>query len=79
MCDFVIETEHDEGVKASYSGVEQFVARYHEHGFTTRRPGSGRPTKVTHTIKCIVDRQMEADDKTTVVQLQSLLAQKASP
>ena len=45
-------------------------------GRISRKPGSGRPSKVTDEIKKIVDDQMEKDDETSTVQLHSLLLNK---
>ena len=48
------------------SGVLKFLRKYHTTGSLRRRPGSGRPTKVTPDILRIVEEQME-DDETTAV------------
>ena len=40
---------------------------------TVRRPGSGRPTKITPEVLQIVEDQMQSDGETNAVQLQSLL------
>ena len=63
-----------EGISVSRVGVHKLVAKYQETGTVARRPGSGRPAKVTETIKTIVEEQMRKDDETTASQLQKVLA-----
>ena len=41
--------------------------------------GSGRPTKITHDVLCIVEAQMRKDDETTAVQLQKILLDEGHP
>ncbi len=57
-------------------GVAKFLKKYEETGTITRKPGSGRPSKVTEEIKSIVVEQMKEDDETTAYQLHSLLISK---
>lgn len=45
-------------------------------GTISRRPGSGRPSKITDKIKKVVEEQMRADDETTAHQLHALLNSK---
>ena len=66
----------EEGMQASRKGIGKFLAKYLETGTIRRRPGSGRPTKITAEIKAIVEEQMRADDETTAVQLHALLKSK---
>ena len=47
------------------------------HSF--RLPGSGRPSKITHEVKQIVEDAMRADDETTAVQLHKILAHEGHP
>ena len=44
-----------------------------ETGSIGRRPGSGRPSKITEEIKQIVEEQMRKDDETSAFQLHTLL------
>ena len=53
------------------------VLQCFEETGTTRR-GSGRPLKVTPTIKTIVEEQMWEDDETTAVPLGHLLQNKGT-
>ena len=65
----------EEGINVSRVGVWKFIKRYKLHGSIQRKPGSGRPSKITADMLRIVDRKMEEDDETTAVQLQKLLAE----
>ena len=64
----------EEGLKASRQGLAKFFKRYDATGTTTRRPGSGRPSKLTSEVLKIVEEQMQQDDETTAVQLHAILA-----
>ena len=68
--------EANEGLKLSRFGVAKFLKHYKETGAITRKPDSGRPSKVTREIKLLVDEQMKQDDETTAYQLHSLLVSK---
>ena len=54
-------------------GICKFIRRYKETGSIGRRPGSGRPSKITEEIKQIVEEQMRKDDETSAFQLHALL------
>ena len=62
-----------EGMTTSRSGICKFIRRYKETGSIGRRPGSGRPSKITEEIKQIVEEQMRKDDETSAFQLHALL------
>ena len=62
-----------EGIRVSRVGVHNLLMKLQDAGTVTRRSGSGRPAKVTETIKTIVEDQMRLDDETTASQLQKLL------
>lgn len=66
----------EEQLKASRVGVAKFIKHYQDTSTITRRPGSGRPSKVTEEIKRIVEEQMQKDDETTAYQLHQLLVSK---
>ena len=66
----------EEGLIASQEGIHKFIERFKESGCLLRRPGSGRPSKITAEIKAIVDQQMQADDETTAHQLHAILKGK---
>ena len=52
------------------------IKHYEQTGAISRKPGSGRPSKVTREIKLIVKEKMNKDDETTAYQLHSLLVSK---
>ena len=62
-----------EGLTASRRGIGKFIAKYLETGSIGRRPGSGRPSKITAEVKAIVEEQMNVDDETSAYQLHRLL------
>ena len=66
----------EEGKQCSRVGVYKFIKRYKQSGSILRRPGSGRPSRITAEVKAIVDQRMAEDDETTAVQLHSLLISK---
>ena len=63
----------NEGLVATRQGIKKFLDRYEETGTLKRRPGSGRPSRITQAVRAIVEEQMRSDDKTTAVQLAALL------
>ncbi len=66
-----------ERLTASRRGVANFLLKYRETGCIGRRPGSGRPSKVTREVKRVVEEQIRTDDKTTTAhQLHVLLKSK---
>ena len=65
----------EDGLIASRVGIYKFLRKFNETGGIARRPGSGRPTKITDEVKFLVERQMREDDETTAVQLHMLLVQ----
>ncbi len=72
----VLEILKQEGMSASRSGIYKFIQHYLRTNTIARKPGSGRPSKITEEIKKIVDEQMELDDETTAHQLHALLTRK---
>ena len=67
-----------EGLTASRYGILKFLKKFKETGSIARRPGSGRPTKITPDMKALIDRQMDSDDETTATQIHALLVQNVS-
>lgn len=57
----------EEGLHASRTGIAYFLKKYEQTGSIARRPGSGRPSKITSEIKAMVEQQMREDDETTAV------------
>ncbi len=47
--------------------------RYQKLCTIARKPGSGRPSKITEQVRRIVDEQMRRDDETTATQIHDLL------
>ena len=64
----------EEQLKASRVGIAKFLKHYQETGTIARKPGLGRPSKITAEIKRIVNEQTVRDDETTAHQLHRLLA-----
>ena len=54
-------------------GIHKFLQKHREMNNIERRPGSGRPTKMTAAVKALVYWQMRGDNETTTVQLHALL------
>ena len=65
-----------EGLYCSRTGVAKFLKQYENSGSINRRPGSGRPSKITDEIKELVNEQMRRDDETTAHQLHRMLTQR---
>ena len=65
-----------EKLKASRVGIAKFLEKFRETGSIGRRPGSGRPSKVTAEIKTLVEERMRLDDETTAYQLHAFLVGK---
>ena len=63
----------EEKLKASRVGIAKFLRKFEETGSIGRRPGSGRPSKITAEIKALVEDQMRKDDETTAYQLHGFL------
>ena len=66
----------EEKLKASRVGIDKFLKHYREMGTIARKPGSGRPSKMTTEMKRIVEEQMRKDDETSAYQLHQLLVSK---
>ena len=63
----------DEGITYSRKSVLYLLRKLRESGSAIRKPGSGRPTKMTRRVKDLIETQMQKDDETTASQLDSLL------
>ena len=63
----------EEGLIANRMGIHKFLQKHRETNNIERRPGSGRPTKMTAPVKALVEQRMRDDDETTAVQLHALL------
>ena len=66
----------EENIRVSRISVYKFLRRYSETASIARKPGSGRPSKITQEIKQIVEAQMQEDDETSAMQLHALLKSK---
>ena len=60
-------------------GIHKFLQKHRETNNIERRPGSGRPTKITAPVKALAEQRMRDDDETTAVQLHALLLCHAIP
>ena len=65
-----------EDINVSRVGIHKLLVKYQETGTVARHTGSGRPAKVTETIKTIVKEQMRKDDETSASQLQKILSDR---
>ena len=63
----------EEGLIANRMGMHKFLQKHRETNNIERRPGSGRPMKMTAAVKTLVKRQMRDNDEKTAVQLHALL------
>ena len=50
---------------ASRRGIAKFLAKFIELGSVARKPGSGKPSKVTVKFWKIIEEAMRMDDETT--------------
>ena len=72
----------EEKSKKTFESVEFrftsfFVGIVKQHRASiARKPGSGRPSRITQEIKQIGEAQMQEDDKTSAMQLHALLKNK---
>ncbi len=60
-------------VELSRQSVNTFLSYYRRSKSILRKSGSGRKTKITSEVKCIVEAKMQSDDETTATQLQQVL------
>ena len=63
-------------IKVSIVGVWKFLKHYKETGSIARKPGSGRLSKVTSSVKELVEELMQNDDETTATQIHTFLLSK---
>ena len=49
------------------------IRKLSQGGSVARKPGSGRPTKVTQQVKDLIEEQMQTDDRTTAAELKHML------
>ena len=69
----------EEGIFVNRSSMYRFFKKYERTACITHKPGSGKPMKITPEILSIVERQMQADNETTAVQLQKILIMEGQP
>ena len=60
-------------VHVSRQAICYFLLHYNRTKRLARRPGSGRPTKISQAVLNAVEAKMQCDDETTATQLQTLL------
>ena len=75
----MVDVLRGKGLSVSKTGILQLLRKYEVTGTIERRPGSGRPTKVSPEILQLVEDRMKEDDETTAVQLQSFLVNHGHP
>ena len=66
----------EEWMSASRVRVHKLLQRFEDSGCLMKKPGSGRPTKVTMEVRRVVDEQMRQDDETSAYQLHTILTSK---
>ncbi len=66
----------EEGLKANCVGIAKFLKRYKDSSSLVRKPGSGRPSKITAELKKVIEGQMQFDDEMTTYLLHQLLVSK---
>ena len=59
--------------RVSREGIRLFLARYRARGTLMRKPGSGRPSKITERVKELVEASLRVNDETTATQLYTML------
>ena len=62
-----------EDIRTTRQTVARFIRRFQQTKTIARKEGSGRPSKITPQVRCIVDQAMKNDDETTAIQLHKLL------
>ena len=67
-----IKTRYD--LQVSRQAINNFLASYKSTNRLVRKPGSGRPIKITDTVKRAVEAKLQADDETTATQLAAILS-----
>ena len=67
--------EKDDGISVSQRGIAKFLKVYEETQSISRRPGSGRLSEITASVKQIVEQQIQLDDETTAAQLYRMLVE----
>ena len=63
----------EEGEQYSRKSVSSLLRRVRETGSFSRKPGSGKSTKITQRVKDLIEEEMQKDDETTASQLGYLL------
>ena len=65
----------EEGQQYSRKSVSMLFRKVRETGSFSRKPGSGKSTKITQRVKDLIEEEMQKDDETTASQLGHLLRQ----
>ena len=63
-------------VQVTHYNVWYIFFRYRKHCTISRKPGSGRPSKISNHVQRIVEHKMWQDYETTATQLHELLIHK---
>ena len=67
--------ENEMGIKISRQAICCFLLCYKKTRQLVRKPGSGRPTKITQPILQAIEAKMQADNETTATRLHHVLKQ----
>ena len=68
-----LEGEHN--ITVSRQAINRFLLQYKTTNRLVRKPGSGRPSKITDAVLRAVEAKMNADDETTAIKLATVLNQ----
>ena len=68
-----MEVEKVYYVKVSRQAISKFLVQYQQTRCLVRKPGSGRPSKITDAVLQAVEAKMQSDDETTATQLSFIL------
>ena len=71
----IIELNTAYGISVSRQCIHRFLYCYKKTMRLVRKPGSGRPSKMTDAVLRAVEAKMQADDETTATQLVAVLNQ----
>ena len=63
----------EEGQQYSRKSVSMLLHKVRETGSFSRKPGSGKSTKINQRVKDLIEEEMQKDDETTASQLGHLL------
>ena len=63
----------NEGIMYSATSISRVLMKLSNGQSIARKPGPGRPTKISQQVKDLIEDQMQKDDETTASELNRLL------